>query len=181
MKTIVTKDNKEINSVSEECELTEEKNILSGTPLSFNPDTSKEGKYEITVICFYNDEEICRRTVEFVVQSAPVIKEKTDDIESEQFEVTWFGPILSDYYIFAGNETEISVTGNIEIQVYKGEECIAENTTDISLEKGIPTYFEGKANYPVYKKNSQLSFSSQELYVRAEWILPWYMRFHIRL
>lgn len=171
MKTIVTKDNKEINSVSEECDLTEEKNILSGTPLSFNPDTSKEGKYEITVICFYNDEEICRRTVEFVVQSAPVIKEKTDDIESEQFEVTWFGPILSDYYIFAGNETEISVgaeinyfsncefTGNIEIQVYKGEECIAENTTDISLEKGIPTYFEGKANYPVYKKNSQLSFS----------------------
>ena len=126
MKTIVTKDNNEINSVSEECELTEEKNILSGTPLSFNPDTSKEGKYEITVICFYNDEEICRRTVEFVVQSAPVIKEKTDDIESEQFEVTWFGPILSDYYIFAGNETEISVgaeinyfsnsefTGNIE-------------------------------------------------------------------
>lgn len=169
IKTVVTKDGKEITSVTENVALLPEKNIVSGEPLSFKPDTTVEGKYDVTVICIYENEEICKSKSVFTVEQAPVIEEPTEG-EPIQFEVTWFGPILSDYYVYSGNDTEISAgveinyysndvfNGSSKLSVYNGEECVAETVFDVSLEKGVASYFEGKANFPIYKNESQIKF-----------------------
>lgn len=170
MKTVVTKDGAEVTSFSEQATLILESNSLKNTPLTFKPDTSVAGIYEIAVICMYEGEEVVRTTAEFNVMDAPVISEPSED-EPAQFEVTWFGPILSEYYVYAGNETEISAgaeinyysndvfNGNVKLSVMNGEENVAETSFDISLEKGVPTYFDGKANYPIYKDAEQLTFT----------------------
>ena len=171
MKTVVTKSGKEIASKTEEAVLTPDSSDLKGTPLSFTPDTTAAGVYDITVVCIDGDKEICRRSTEFRVVEAPVIEEKTSEEEKTQFEVTWFGPILSDYYVYAGNETEINAgaevnyfsngefSGKIELNVFKKDELVDETEFDITLEKGEVTYFEGKAEYPVFKSGDKLSFT----------------------
>ncbi len=171
MKTFVTKSGKEIASKTEEAVLTPDSSDLKGTPLSFTPDTTAAGVYDITVVCIDGDKEICRRSTEFRVVEAPVIEEKTSEEEKTQFEVTWFGPILSDYYVYAGNETEINAgaevnyfsngefSGKIEMNVFKKDELVDETEFDITLEKGEVTYFEGKAEYPVFKSGDKLSFT----------------------
>jgi len=170
MKTIVTKDGTEITSATESAVLLPENNSISNQSLTFTPDTSEAGVYKVSVICLYRNEEICRNTAEYVVVEAPVIEEPSEN-EPVQFEVTWFGPILSDYYVYAGNETDISAgaeinyysndifNGSVELSAYCNEECVSETKFVVSLEKGVPTYFEGKANYPVYKNESQLTFT----------------------
>ena len=189
MKTIVTKSGKEVISKTEDAVLTPDSNNLKGTPLSFNPDTTSAGVYDITVICIDGDKELCRRSTEFRVIEAPVIEEKksedeqtseeeqtsedeqTSVEEKTQFEVTWFGPILSDYFIYAGNETEINAgaevnyfsngpfSGKIEMDVYKKDELVTETSFDITLEKGELTYYDGKAIYPIYKSGDKISFT----------------------
>ena len=171
MKTVVTKSGKEIASKTEEAVLTPDSSDLKGTPLSFTPDTTAAGVYDITVVCIDGDKEICRRSTEFRVVEAPVIEEKTSEEEKTQFEVTWFGPILSDYYVYAGNETEINAgaevnyfsngefSGKIELKVFKKDELVDETEFDITLEKGEVTYFDGKAIYPIYKSGDKLSFT----------------------
>ena len=171
MKTVVTKSGKEIASKTEEAVLTPDSSDLKGTPLSFTPDTTAAGVYDITVVCIDGDKEICRRSTEFRVVEAPVIEEKTSEEEKTQFEVTWFGPILSDYYVYAGNETEINAgaevnyfsngefSGKIEMNVFKKDELVDETSFDITLEKGEVTYFDGKAIYPIYKSGDKLSFT----------------------
>lgn len=170
MKTIVTKNGTEITSATESAVLIPEKNSICNNSLKFKPDTSEAGVYEISVVCLYQNEEICRNSAEYTVVEAPVIKEPSEN-EPAQFEVTWFGPILSEYYVYAGNETDISAgaeinyfsndifNGSVEISAYCNEECISETKFDVSLEKGVPTYFDGKAVYPVYKNESQLAFT----------------------
>lgn len=170
MKTIVTKNGKEIKSAAESAVLLPESNGISNNSLKFTPDTTEAGVYEISVICLYENEEICRNTTRYTVSEAPVIEEPSES-EPLQFEVTWFGPILSEYYVYAGHETDISAgaeinyysndifNGSVELSVNCNEECVSETRFDVSLEKGVPTYFEGKANYPVYKNESQLTFT----------------------
>lgn len=172
MKTTVSKDGTVIETVTENGVLVKEKNILSGKPLSFTPDTTEVGGYVIDVVCSYNGSEICRNSAVFRIAEAPEIKENesgTDD--ADQFGITWFGPVLSDYYVYSGRNTDIMVgveanyysngifSGKAELAVYSGEEIVAETTADITLEKGVPTYFDGKANYPVYKNEEMLSFT----------------------
>lgn len=171
MKTVVSKGGKTVKTAVEDAVLVPEKNTITGQPLSFTPDTSTAGTYDVTVICLYEGEEVCRRSARFDVIDPPAIDEKQDENEETQFEITWFGPILSDYYLYAGNETEVSagaeinyfsngtVNGKVEMAVYNGEELIVENTFDVALEKGVVTYFDEKANYPVYKSESQLTFN----------------------
>ena len=55
MKTIVTKSGKEVISKTEDAVLTPDSNNLKGTPLSFNPDTTSAGVYDITVVCIDGD------------------------------------------------------------------------------------------------------------------------------
>ena len=170
MKTIVTKDGTEITSATESAVLIPEKNSISNNSLKFIPDASEAGVYEISVICLYQNAEICRNSAEYTIVEAPVIEEPSEN-EPAQFEVTWFGPILSDYYVYAGNETDIYAgaeinyfsndifNGFVELSAYCSDECISETKFDVSLEKGIPAYFDGKAIYPVYKNESQLAFT----------------------
>ncbi|MBR6069222.1 MAG: hypothetical protein IKP78_01330 [Ruminococcus sp.] len=171
MKTVVTRSGKEVASKTEEAVLIPDSSDLKGTPLSFTPDTTSAGVYDITVVCIDGDKEICRRSTEFRVVEAPVIEEKTSEDEKTQFEVTWFGPILSDYYVYAGNETGINAgaeinyfsngefTGKVEMNVYSKDELVDETSFDVTLEKGEVTYFDSKAIYPVYKSGDKLSFS----------------------
>ena len=171
MKTIVTRDGKQVKSVVEDAVLVQEKNVLAGNPLTFEPDTSSGGTYTVTVICLDGGKEICRRSAELKVTDPPVIEEKKDESEETKFEITWFGPVLSDYYVYAGNETEINAgaeinyfsngifNGKVELEVKKGDETVTATTFDVELEKGVETYFEGKANYPVYKSGDQVTFT----------------------
>lgn len=172
MKTIISKDGSVIETITDNCVLFKEKNILSGRPLSFTPDTTKSGEYVIDVVCSYNGSEICRNSAVFRISEAPEIKKNESGTDyADQFGITWFGPVLSDYYVYSGRNTDIMAgveanyysngifSGKTEIVVYSGEEIIAETTTDITLEKGVPTYFDGKANYPVYKNEDLLSFT----------------------
>ena len=176
VKIIVTKDGKQVTSASNNVKLIPEKNILTADALSFSPDTSSEGKYEITSICEYNGKEVCRGTAEISVCSVPEIEENPDDSDeakATQFEITWFGPIASDYYLYAGSEKEISAgaeinyysngtfSGKVDLTVSKGEDILAETSFDVSVPKGETTYFEGKAEFPVFKAEDQISFMAK--------------------
>ena len=170
MKTVVSRKGREITSSVEDAVLVPEKNIITGTPLKFVPDTSSTDKYDVTVICLYEGNEVCRNTAELQIIEPPAIDEKQDENEETKFEITWFGPILSEYYVYAGNEKEITAgaeinyysndkfNGKVELSVFKGEESIAETSFDVELEKGVITYFDGKAEFPVYKSDPQLTF-----------------------
>ncbi len=172
--TIVTKiikDGKEEASRTDAVVLLPEKNSVSPEPLKFKADTSKPSKYTIKSVCIYNGKEILQGESEFNVIKAPVIEGTPEDGVASQFEVTWFGPILSNYYVYAGNEKEISAgaeinyysngkfNGKVELGVYSGDELITETSFDVELEKGVPTYYEGKAEFPVYKNEDQLAFT----------------------
>ncbi len=171
MKTVVSRKGKEITSSVEDAVLVPEKNTLTGTPLKFVPDTSSTGTYDVTVICLYEDKEVCRNTAELQIIEPPAIDEKQDENEKTKLEITWFGPILSEYYVYAGNETEISAgaeinyysndkfNGKVELYVWSDEDSIAETSFDVELEKGVITYFDGKAEFPVYKSDPQLTFT----------------------
>ncbi len=170
IRTRVLKDGKEIASRTDKVELVPEKNSVSPEPLIFSADTSKPGKYTIESVCLKDGKEVIKGETEFNVIEAPVIDDEPEDGAATQFEVTWFGPILSEYYVYAGNEKEISAgaeinyysngrfTGKAELAVYRGEELITENSFDVELEKGTLTYYEGKAEFPVYKNEDQLTF-----------------------
>ena len=170
LKTVVSRKGREITSSVEDAVLVPEKNIITGTPLKFVPDTSSTDKYDVTVICLYEGNEVCRNTAELQIIEPPAIDEKQDENEETKFEITWFGPILSEYYVYAGNEKEITAgaeinyysndkfNGKVELSVFKGEESIAETSFDVELEKGVITYFDGKAEFPVYKSDPQLTF-----------------------
>ena len=172
METTVSKDGSVIETITEDCVLFKEKNILSGRPLSFTPDTTKTGTYHVDVVCYYDNSEICRNSAVFKIVEAPEIKENESGMDNaDQFGITWFGPVLSDYYVYSGRNTDITAgveanyysngifSGKAELVVYSGDEIVAETTADIMLEKGVPTYFDGKANYPVYKNEELLSFT----------------------
>ena len=175
MKTVVSKDGNVITSSVDDAVLVPEQNTVTASPLTFTPDTSAAGTYDVTVICLYENKEVCRRSANFNVIDAPVIQEKQDESEETQFEITWFGPVLSDYYLYAGNETEVSAgaeinyfsndifDGKVEMSVYSGEELLTQDSFDVSLEKGVVTYFDGKAIFPVYKSEQQLKFNVKDI------------------
>ncbi|NLT10091.1 MAG: hypothetical protein GXY08_11410, partial [Ruminococcus sp.] len=170
IKTRVMKDGKEVASRTDKVVLVPEKTVVTPEPLSFKADTSKPGKYTIEAVCLHDGKEVIKGETEFNVIEAPVIEDAPEDGETTQFEVTWFGPILSEYYVYAGNEKEITAgaeinyysngpfKGKAELAVYSGEELITDTNFDVELEKGTLTYYEGKAEFPVYKNEDQLTF-----------------------
>ncbi len=84
--------------------------------------------------------------------------------------ITWAGPVLSDYYVYSGLENQINadaqimyyssidVTGTISMKVTEGDKTLTENTEKITLEKAKPTYFDGKANFPIHTSKDFLTF-----------------------
>ncbi len=174
MKTVVKKDGKLIDSKTEDVVLTPESTSIMNTPVKLDPEASSAGIYNITVSCIDGDKEIITRNARFEVIDPPVIEEKQSEEEETTFEVTWFGPVLSDYCVYAGNETDITAgadinyfsngpwNGSIEMNVYKKDELITETSFDVSLEKGVVSDVNGVAKYPVYNSGDKLSFTVKD-------------------
>ena len=174
MKTVVTYDGKVVASDTEDAVLTPDRSSLKKTPLKFVPD--KAGIYNVKVSCIDKGEEIFSREASLEVIEPPVIEEKQSEEEKTQFEVTWFGPLISDYVVYAGNESEINAgaslnyfsndvwNGKIEINVMKKDELITETAFDVELEKGEITVNpnNGLPEYPIYKSGDKLSFTVKD-------------------
>lgn len=170
IKTIVTKDGKEIESTVRDVTLVPEKNHIKDLSLTFKPDTSAVGTYEVSVGCYVQGNEVLRTITDLEVSDQPVIIEKLNAEDDTQFEVNWFGPVLSDYYVYAGNETEINAgaeinyysndvyNGKIKLEVSEKDNIIAETSFDAVIEKGEIKYFDGKAEFPIYSSGDQLTF-----------------------
>ncbi len=171
IKTTVTKDGEVIAERTDAVILVPEKNSVSPEELTFTADTSAPGVYKIVSVCLHDGTEVISGETEFTVLEAPEIEEEPEDGTTTQFEVTWFGPILSEYYVYAGGEKEITAgaeinyysngpfSGSVKLEVYDtGDELLTETGFDVELEKGVPTYFESKAQFPVFKSEDQLTF-----------------------
>ncbi|MGN1134189.1 MAG: hypothetical protein ACI4RN_07030 [Oscillospiraceae bacterium] len=178
MQFTVTKDGEEIASDSQTAKLIPSENTFKETGIKFTPDTEAAGTYTVTAKCLYNGEVAAERSADFQVVELQQLEqpdegENPDEGEDEpapSIVVTWAGPVLSDYYVYSGLDNEINVnaqimyysskdfTGNISMKVTEGDTVITENQQKVTLEKGEPTYFDGKAEFPVFKTENFLTF-----------------------
>ena len=122
--------------------------------MTFTPDTSGECKYTVTVKCLHQGDLVAENSADFNVV---VIPKKTDDVHtitdaSETpipFTVSWIGPKLSSYMVYAGKKQTITgdvgivyygdtdFTGKVITKVTFGEDIIAESEKDVSLSKDL--------------------------------------------
>ena len=118
-------------------ELRPENDNVQRDALTFMPDTTSEGKYTITARCLYKGEQLMQYTADVYMVAAP--KEDMDDthtvtepiITKNPFTVSWIGPKLSDYIVYAGKKNNI--TGDVGIICYGGEEFKGKIVTEVKF------------------------------------------------
>jgi len=125
IQTILSKDGVILSDETVTDSLMPEEEILKEEVLQFTPDVTEASEYRITVKCIYEGEIVTEETVSFYVLDIPNTSEESNDDdlsdsdddnnESEiiPFTVSWIGPKLSDYVIYSGSETEITVSAGI--------------------------------------------------------------------
>ena len=103
-----------------------ENDSIEREAMTFTPDTTCECKYTVTVKCLYQGEQIMQYTADVYVIVAP--SEESDDTHTDTdstvnnvpFTVSWIGPKLSDYIVYAGKKNNI--TGDVGVICYGKEE-----------------------------------------------------------
>lgn len=158
MQVIVSKDNSIISDTTFHEELMPENDVVKRTGVEFTPDVSEAGSYEITVRCIYEGDIIAERTAEFIIayvsgqNGESNIATGSDADLPTSFKVSWIGPMLSDYCLYAGKETEIDVSygilyyspdsfsGKAVINVTDGDTVIAEVEEPITLSQNSGYY-----------------------------------------
>lgn len=174
MEFVVTKDGEVVSTDNQTVKLVPESNSFGEKGISFTPDVSEEGKYVVTAKCLYDGKVVVERSAEFNVVKLQQLEDPDEGTDKNNIVVTWAGPVLSDYYVYSGKENKIDVngevlyystadfTGDISIVVTKDEEIIAGNTERVTLKKGEPAYFDGKASFPIYDTENFMSFIAKE-------------------
>lgn len=119
---ILSKDGEKVAVETHDEEMVPEKDLINGTGLTFEPDVSEAGTYEITARCLYEGSCVAESTAEYIVaDKTGGFHTATGSDAEEAYTVKRIGPRLSDYCLYAGNETEVGVSFEI---LYESEESI---------------------------------------------------------
>lgn len=139
--------------------------------ISFTPDTTKEGIYKVTVRCLYDGNLVAENSADFYIINNPAKNVEEDPVivnasltdatqtdaskverEKIPFTVSWIGPKLSDYLIYAGKEKDVNVSagllyygdegfeGIVTTEISKDDEVINTVNSDVDIPVGGNTY-----------------------------------------
>lgn len=171
MQVILSRDGKNIDEKNYTEKMIPEEDSIVRDAISFNPDTTKEGIYKVTVRCLHDGNLVAENRADFYiinnpakdVEGDPVIENasltdatQTDasKVEREKipFTVSWIGPKLSDYLIYAGKEKDVNVSagllyygdegfkGIVTTEISKDDEVINTVNSDVDIPVGGNTY-----------------------------------------
>lgn len=152
-----------------------EKSSIRTQGIQFTPDAPAGTSYTVTAKCIYEDKVIAERSCQLLVQTLPTLPEPGEGETSSAFEINWISPVLSDYCVYAGNETDImadvlisylaagDTTKNVTLRVSDDNEVIAEKTQPVSLPEGRVSMKSRTPEYPSVQTEGMLSFTVSAL------------------
>ena len=167
----IRKDGNTVREMNGQALLSTEHNSVTIPLFDEDIDTSAPAEYEFCADCIYNGKTVFSDSRKFTVVARPEPKQSDPDSPTDaRFDVQWMSPILSDTVVYAGRKNDISAkaaiiydsdaafTGKLSLKAVSGEEVLAENAVDLTLEPVDLSAADQLKDIPKYETESLLSF-----------------------
>ncbi len=176
----VLKDGKLISEDTYNEELLPSENGVTRECITFTPDVTKAGNYKIKAVCLYNGENVCEREENFIIldipkqSSVPEDATPTDaDKEKTSPDISWVGPYLSDYILYAGKETSIEAA--FGINYYAEEDFAGTVITEVRQESSVNDGNEKKEPFAedgiISRNETDILLSADDVSYKSDKIL----------
>ncbi len=137
-------------------------------PVQTEPVVTEPHDPDVTTV---ETEQTAVTTFTTVTETVP----ETTTAPAPHFDVMWMNPLLSDMVVYAGQMNDISgkvdiiydsdypFIGKLSVKAVSGEETIAENETDVTLEPVNLRTHEQNLSVPKYESENLISFVADKV------------------